>query len=55
MNYKEALEWLQGKRSMANAIPQDPFETWEVRIAQADAAKAQEAYWTVKAEQELML
>jgi len=55
MNYTEAIEWLKGKRSMTNLIPQHPIETWEVRIAEADAAKAQEAYWIVKAEQELML
>jgi len=55
MNYEEALEWLKGKRSMTNTIPRDPFETWEVRIAQADAALIQQAYWIVKAKQELML
>jgi len=55
MNYKEAIEWLKGKRSMTNTIPQNPFETWEVRIAEADAAMMQQAYWIVKAEQELVL
>jgi len=52
MNYKEALEWLNGKRSMTNIIPQDPFETWLVRIAEADAAMIQQAYWIVKAHNE---
>ena len=55
MNYEEALEWLKGIRSMTNIIPQDPIDTWEVRIAQADAAMIQQAYWIVKAEQELVI
>jgi len=49
MDYKEAVEWLKGNRSMTNTIPQDPFETWQVRIAEADAAMTQQAYWIVKA------
>ena len=49
MEYNEAMEWLQGKRSMANIIPQDPLETWQVRVAEADAAMTQQAYWIVKA------
>jgi len=49
MTKEEALEWLNGDRSMTNLIPQDPFETWQVRISQADTAKAQEAYWVLKA------
>ena len=53
MDYKEALEWLRGNRSMANLIPQEPFETWQVRIAQADAAMTQQAYWVAKANQSL--
>jgi len=52
MDLKEAIEWLQGKRSMTNMIPQEPYETWAVRIAQADAAKSQQAYWIVKAHNE---
>ena len=53
MDYKEAIEWLNGGWSMANIIPQDSFETWQVRIAQADAAMVQQAYWIVKAYKEL--
>jgi len=49
MNLEEAMEWLGGNRSMTNLIPQDPFETWQVRIAQADAAMTQQAYWVVEA------
>lgn len=45
MKYDEALEWLRGYRSMTNIIPREPFETWEVRIAQADAAVTQQAYY----------
>ena len=52
MTYNEALEWLQGKRSMINEIPSEPFETWEIRIAEADAAMIQQAYWIVKAYKE---
>ena len=49
MYYKEAKEWLYGERSMTNIIPREPFETWEVRTAKADAAMVQQAYWVVKA------
>ena len=49
MKYEEAQEWLAGERSMTNIIPHDPLETWEVRIAEADAAMVQQAYWIVKA------
>lgn len=52
MSYEEALAWLRGERSMTNTIPQDPFDTWLVRIAQADAAMTQVAYWTAKAHAE---
>lgn len=52
MNYKEALEWLRGERSMTNIIPQDPLETWLVRVAQADAAMVQQAYWICRAHDE---
>lgn len=48
----EASEWLRGTRSMCNLIPQHPLETWEVRIAEADAAKIQQAYWILKAHKE---
>lgn len=49
MDIEEARAWLNGERSMANIIPQDPFETWQVRIAEADAAMVQQAYWVAKA------
>ena len=55
MDYKNAIEWLKGNRSMTNIIPQDPFETWQVRIAEADAAMTQQAYWIVKAEAEKLV
>ena len=45
----ESLEWLRGNRSMTNIIPQDPLETWQVRIAQADAAMTQQAYYKLRA------
>jgi len=49
MSREEAIEWINGKRSMTNIIPQEPLETWGVRIAQADAAMTQQAYWVLKA------
>jgi len=55
MNHTEALEWLKGKRSMVNTVPQDPFETWQVRIAEADAAMTQQAYWIARAYNEKLI
>ena len=49
MDYKEAVEWIKGHRSMTNIVPTHPLETWQVRIDQADAAKTQQAYWVIKA------
>jgi len=33
MDIKEAIEWIQGNRSMTNIVPHTPIETWQVRIA----------------------
>ena len=52
MKISEAKQWLSGDCSMLNSIPREPFETWETRIAQADAAKTEQAYWIVRAENE---
>jgi len=52
MIYQEAVEWLMGQRSMTNIIPQEPFETWQVRIAEADAAMTKQAYWIARAHEE---
>ncbi len=49
MDHDEAMAWLSGERSMTNLILQDPRETWIVRIAEADAAMTQQAYWIAKA------
>jgi hypothetical protein len=49
MSREEALAWLRGERSMTNVIPRDPCDTWQVRIAQADAAMTQLAYWIARA------
>lgn len=49
MTKQEAQEWLAGKCSMINIVPQHPFETWQSRIAEADAAMIQQAYWIAKA------
>ena len=45
MNLEEAIEWLEGKRSMTNIIPSNDPDTWLLRIAQADAAMTQRAYF----------
>jgi hypothetical protein len=55
MSYEEALDWLRGSRSMTNLVPQHPFETWVVRIAQADAAMVEQAYWIARAHKENLL
>lgn len=55
MNYKEAKAWVSGECSTVNTILQDPIETWGVRIAQADAAMIQQAYWVLKAHKESLL
>lgn len=48
----EALAWLRGERSLTNIVPQHPHETWLVRIAEADAAATQRAYWIARAHTE---
>ena len=53
MDIIEAREWLKGNRSMTNTIPQDPFETWQVRVAEGDAAMTKQAYWVVRAHEDL--
>jgi len=55
MDFKEAKSWLNNERSMTNLIPSDPQGTLEVRIAQADAAMIQQAYWIMKAHIEGLL
>ena len=52
MDYTEALAWLNGERSLTNVVPQEPWETWTVRIAEGDAAMIQQAYWIAKAHAE---
>ncbi len=49
MTHEEAIEWINGNRSMANIMPRDPLETWQVRVAEADAAMIQQAYWMLRA------
>jgi len=55
MDYAEALEWLKGNRSLTNVIPFNPRHTWIIRIAQADAAQTEQAYWIVRAYQDLKI
>lgn len=52
MTYDEAVAWLNGERSMINTIPQHPFETWIVRVSEADCNMTQQAYWIVRAHNE---
>lgn len=55
MNFDEAQEWLTGKRSMVNSVPQYPIETYQERVAAADAAMTQMAYWVAKAHSEKLV
>lgn len=55
MTKLEAEEWILGSRSTANTVPREPYETWEVRIAQADAVMIQQAYYVLKAYKEGLL
>ena len=55
MRYYEAIEWLRGERSMINTVPQEPLETWQERIARADTAMTEQAYWIVKAHADKLL
>jgi hypothetical protein len=55
MTLYEAQQWLEGNRSMINVVPDYPLETWNVRIAQADAAMMQTAYWVSKAYKEQLV
>lgn len=55
MTKEEAMEWIKGNRSTVNSIQQEPLETWQVRIAQADAAMYEQAYWVLRAYGENLL
>ena len=55
MTYEEAIEWLNGLRSMTNNIPCGPMETWLIRIAQADAAMTLQAYLIARAHKEQLV
>lgn len=49
---EEARKWLSGERSTINEVCQEPLETWTVRVAQADAAMIEQAFWILKAHKE---
>lgn len=55
MNLNEASAWIKGERSNANIVPQEPYDTWQVRVAQADAASVQQAYFVLRAHREGLL
>lgn len=48
MNYEEAMEWLEGKRTGCNLVSREPYETLEVRNAQYDAERTRQAYYVAK-------
>jgi hypothetical protein len=52
MEKQEAEEWLSGNRSMCNSLSSGDPDLWQVRIAQADAAMMQQAYWVLRAYKE---
>lgn len=54
MDIKEAKEWIDGKRSTMNIVPIDPLATWQERIAKADAALCEQAYWIIRAHKEFL-
>jgi len=47
MDYNEAVRWMRGERTMADYVPKNPFETYLERVARADAAKVEQAYWVL--------
>lgn len=55
MTPQEAQEWFEGKRSAYNNVQTLPTETLEQRVAEADAAYLQQAYWTLRAHKEGLL
>lgn len=52
MNPEEAKEWLKGNRSMCNILSSVDPDLWQVRIAQADAAMMEQAYWVLRSNKE---
>ena len=55
MTKKEAVKWIKGELSLANSIQQHPLETWQERIANADAGMVKQAYYVLMAHQNLEL
>ncbi len=52
MDYEEGLAWLNGERSTVNMLQLPNDEQSHVRVAQADAAMMEQAYWIVRAHKE---
>lgn len=52
MTLTEAKEWFRGKRSTCYHVTDYPLETRTARVAEADAAMLQQAYWVLKAHKE---
>lgn len=55
MTKEEAIEWIKGTKDMGGLITQVPYETWNVRTEQANAAKLQQAYYVLKSYKEGLL
>lgn len=55
MTPEEAQAWLRGDRCMVNGVDMHPVETWPERVATADAAMLQCAYWVARAHQEKLV
>jgi len=55
MTKDEAIEWITGVRDMGNLTQQNPLETYNVRLEQANAAKLEQAYWVLRAIKEELI
>jgi hypothetical protein len=55
MTKDEAIEWLTGVRDMGNLTMQQPLDTYNVRVEQANAAKMEQAYWVLRAIKEELI
>lgn len=52
MTKEEAIRWLTGQLDMGDMITQEPYDTWNIRVEQANAAKLQQAYYILMAHKE---
>ena len=52
MTKEDAIQWLTKRKTMRKDIPLNPPETYAERVIRANAALAEQAYWTLKAHAE---